>query len=315
MTKKSHPYKRIIQILGSIVSVGSAILSFVQIFQEQAGYSILLFVVSILSIIGVFSYSIIITIQDYQARISDMTKSHNEKLLAISHATHEYAGHLLRDSIFKMEKLIADGVYNDTILMDYVNTFGDAATEYLKLIFESVYEQPCVVNMRLIKPSFWDNSNISEDNRLDVKVYSCGRSGEMNATRRRWDEKTYYIRDDIGMVSIFVDQKSEFYRFDIQKNLSPDNPEKFLLLDIDKTLYDNVFTVPIRIKTHVLKQSLDNVNKNNLFGFLTVDFQDSKCIGEEQINYGLDFLKTFADSAYLYIENIRRYLKNNGDAQ
>lgn len=308
MEKKSHPYRRLFQIIGSVVSVVSTVLSFVQAFKNQAQYSIILYVISMLSIIGVFLYSIIITIKDYQEKIKDLQESNDKKLLSIAHASHEYAGHLLRDSVFKLENLVGQGIYNDDILLDYLNTFCKQASEHLDSVFEAIYDQSCVVNIRLIDPDLWDNSKIQVDNRTGVKVYSYGRTGEVDAERRRLDEKTYSIQDDTGMQSIFIDQNSDFYQLEISKHQSGDPPVKYLLLDKNKELYDNIFIVPIRIKTHVLEQGLDNVNKNNLFGFISVDFKDAHKIGDKEIKYGLDFLKTFADSSYLYIEHVRRHL-------
>ena len=313
MANKSHPYRRIIQILGSIVSVASAVFSFVQVFQNQARYSVILYLVSMLSIIGVFSYSIVITIQDYQRKINNLQEQNDKKLLSIAHASHEYAGHLLRDSVFKLEHLIKVGIYSDVILLDYLNSFCKQASEHLDSVFESIYEQECVVNIRLIDPYLWDNTKIKDSDRGEVKVYSYGRTGESDAERRRLDEKTYFIKDDVGMSSIFIDQKSDFYQLEISKNKNTDESAKFLLLDKNSKLYDNIFIAPIRIKTHILEQSSDNVNRNNLFGFISVDFKDASKIGENEIKYGLDLLKTFADSSYLYIEHIRRHLRHSGE--
>jgi hypothetical protein len=302
MKNKIHLVK-MITLIGSFISIASAMLSIQQILQGNSKISYITLVAVVVILIALF----FVNTHHYHSEV--------DRKFKITHrCLHDY-GHLLRDTTYRIIEHSKHGC-NDLEMHECLYSFSVKCVEILQRALSALTgveanSDSLVVCIKRLEYQFWDNAKTSDLKSLEYTTLY--RSINAGGERQRDDELWHKVTDCREFYKILIDAWPDWIGLNLkQKNtkelstygtggeeITYTNPCK-----VWNKYYNNVIAVPIRIKKFIKNPLLRESADRNLLAFLCVEYRDSKIISKKEIDVYCDFLKTFADSMYTIFDSI-----------
>lgn len=255
----------------------------------------------------------------------------NDYKLYIEHdATHKYA-HLIRDTIYRTNCLISESE-NDIVANDILVKFCKNVTECLEKSLYSLTgadeeKNELMVCIKVLSMEFWNNSKLANvEEKKQITYRTIARSITPKGALQRDDAVPHKIEECTPFYQIFCELKHDWTGINLssaQKNLQIVSEDTVLVgqeyLETCPTWsehYNNKIVIPIRVKLSEIDDNYMESDERNLFGFLCVECKNnslnriSDTMDEELISI-CDYLKTYADSMYVVMDNIYKKTSYN----
>lgn len=317
MHKKGKMVRKIITFIGSFLAALSIVAQF---FPEIFSFS-----KDIPNANGIVFVCIIIMLLALFFMNWKQSLDENDNKLFVEHeSTHKYA-HLIRDTIYKIEK-ISKSKSNNVVILHILKSFSN---EVVSCIADNLYalfkadsdKNEISVCIKILDFSEWENSKITD--KSQASFYTLSRSFISRGSLQADDAVPHKISECTAFYRIFVERKHDWTGINLSsKNNIEIISEDVLTRNFDytdscqewKEHYTNRIVVPIRVKLSEIYDNYQNSDERNLFGFICVEYKKSSFLKivdkyDKDLISVLDLLKSYADMMYIVYDTAYKKMK------